>query len=171
MNQPSDCWPRWSNQRYGDFSSVQKQQRQTPPRKYQGHPYSEYNYGNDMGSVPQSFGGGRSSQYYERGEYGTTTNTPNSYTATNPWETDNSSQNWSLDPWDTYESYENSRKNPSESYESYRNSPQSASNLYESYQNSPKKEGEYHTPNYAPGSYDGYGRGTYGRYDTPPARV
>ena len=151
-----------------------------PSRNYEGPMYNDYNYGNDMGSAPQSFGegsgteyyggsapqsfGGGSgsqyyggsapqsfgegsgSQYYGGGQYGTTTNSPNRYTPTNPWETDRGSQKWSSNPWDAYEAYENSRKNPSNLYEDYRNSPRRPLNLYESYRNWPRQDEEYHTP-------------------------
>ena len=221
-DRPSDCWPRWSNRRYGENRGAQEQERRTPPRNYEGPMYNDYNYGNDMGSasqsfgggsgteyysgsapqsfcggsgsqyyggsIPQSFGGGSGSQYYGgsapqsfgegsgsqyygSSQYGTTTNSPNRYTPTNPWETDRGSQNWSSDPWDAYEAYENSRKNPSNLYKDYRNSPRRPLNSYESYRNWPRQDEEYHIPNYAPASYDGYGKSRQGRYDTPPRQV
>ena len=184
-DRPSDCWPRWSNRRYGENRGAQEQERQTPQRNYEGPMYNDYNYGNDVGSAPQSFGGGSGteyygcsapqsfgegsgSQYYGGGHSGTTTNSSNRYTPRNPWETDRGSQNWSSDPWDAYEAYENLRKNPSNLYEDYWNSPRRLLNSYESYRNWPRQEEEYHTPNYAPALYDGYGRSKQGRYDTPP---
>ena len=204
-DRPNDCWPRWSNRRYGENRGAQEQEQRTPPRHYEGPMYNDYNYGNDVGSasqsfgggsgteyysgsapqsfgggsgsqyyggsVPQSFGEGSGSQYYGGGHYGTTTNSSNRYTLRNPWETDRGSQNWSSDPWDAYEAYENPRKNPSNLYEDYWNSPRRPLNSYESYRNWPRQEEEYHTPNYAPASYDGYGRSRRGRYNTPPRRV
>ena len=139
-NRPSDCWPRWSNRRYGENPGLEEQERRTPPQNYEGPMYNDYNYGNDMGSAPQCFGGRSGSQYYGGSQYGTTTNSPNRYTPTNPWETDRGSQNWSSDPWDAYEAYENSCKNPSNLYEDYRNSPWRPLNSYESYRNWPRQD-------------------------------
>ena len=101
--------------------------------------YNDYNYGNDMGSTPQSFGGGSGTEYYGG-------SAPQSFGGGNP-------------------------SNPSNLYEDYRNSPRRPLNSYESYRNWPRQDEQYHTPNYAPASYDGYGRSRQGRYDTPPRRV
>ena len=80
-NQPSDCWPRWSNRKYGVNSDIH-QQRQTPPREYEGHNYNDFNQGNDMGSAPISFRERSGSHHFGGSHYGTTINTPRSYTST-----------------------------------------------------------------------------------------
>ena len=91
-NQPSDCWPRWSNRRSKDNSDAQPQRR-TPPREDEGHNYNDYNYGNDRDSVPVSFGGGSGGYYYGGGQYGTIPNNPQSYTPMHPRDTYESSWN------------------------------------------------------------------------------
>ena len=63
-DRPSDCWPRWSNRRYGENRGAQEQERRTPPRNYEGPMYNDYKYGNDMGSASQYFGGGSGTEYY-----------------------------------------------------------------------------------------------------------
>lgn len=119
-------------------NSYAQEQRRTPPREYEGHYYNDYSYGNDMGFAPISFGGGSGSHYHVGGQYGTITNIPHG--ETNPWETPTNQWDTPTNPWDAYESY----------------------------QNSSRREEEQHSPNYAPVSYDGYGRGTCGSDNTPP---
>ena len=169
-DEPSDCWPRWSNRRSTDNLDSQQRHR-TPPRRHEGHDYNEYNYGND--TTPISFGGGSGGSYSGAHQIGTTINTRESYTPPHPRDTygnrglydrrTNTPESYMpANARDTYElrgQYGRTSNSPENRM------PPHASDTYESYRNSPEKESEHHTTQYTD---EGYGRRTYGSDNTPP---
>lgn len=82
-NQPSDCWPRWSNRRYNDSFDATPQ-RQAPAEVFQAQNYGDFPSRNDVSTPPPTFGSGNQGYYPEYNEYSSGSNMPHSFPAAYP---------------------------------------------------------------------------------------